>query len=77
MIRQNVRQILAEQDKKQIIETISKAETQDESQQKFPPHRICTIKMFLILFLQATLQTFSCSYVCKKREDGETLKEIC
>ena len=75
--RQNVRKMLAEADKRHVIATASKVETKDESAQQFPPHRICTIKMFLILFLQATLQTFSCSYVSKKWEKEKTLKNIC
>lgn len=69
--------MLAEADKRHVIATASKVETKDESAQQFPPHRICTIKMFLILFLQATLQTFSCSYVSKKWEKEKTLKNIC
>ena len=69
--------MIAEADKRHIIATASKVETRDESQQQFPAHRICTIKMFLILFLQATLQTFSCSYVSKKWEKEQTLKTIC
>lgn len=70
--------MLAEADKRHVIATASKVETRDESQQQFAPHRICTVKMFLILFLQATLQTFSCSYVSKKWEKEEALmKNIC
>ena len=33
--------------------------------------------MFLILFLQATLQTFSCSYVSEKIEKEPTLENVC
>ena len=75
-IRKNVRQFIAETDKRHVIATANK-ETGDESQQQFLPHRICTIKMFLILFLQATLQTFSCSYVSKKIEKEPTLENVC
>ena len=49
--------------------------THDDSQQQFPPQRICTIKMFLLLFLQHILLTFSCSYVSKKwdKNDDRTI----
>lgn len=69
--------MLAEADKRHVIATASKEEARDESQQQFAPHRICTVKMFLILFLQATLQTFSCSYVSKKWAEEEMLKNNC